>query len=412
MASRQPVLVTGGAGYIGSHVVRQLSAQGYPVVAYDNLSTGYPWAVLDADLVVGDLADRERLETVLAGTRFGAVLHFAANIWVGELVREPARYYRNNVVNALNLFDAAARHGVSHLVLSSTAAVYGEPGVALIDESLPLAPINPYGASKMMAERILADVAGAAGMRYVVLRYFNVAGADVEARIGEATPNNSHLVKVACEAALGLRPGMSINGVDYPTPDGTCVRDYIHVEDLATAHIEALRYLEQGGRSEAFNCGYGHGFSVREVIDAVVRVSRCRLRVEEGPRRPGDPAELLRATPRSARRSAGSPGTTISTRSCAAPGSGSSGCTRRAGRRRSRPARSLLRPEAQRPGAARRSPPRGRPQPSPHPSRRPPPAPAVRHFAEIGRADAAQRDDRHRARAIAAASPRMPNAGP
>jgi UDP-glucose 4-epimerase len=293
MALRQPVLVTGGAGYIGSHVVAALREAGHPVVAYDNLSSGHRWAVRDAELVVGDLGDRERLEAVLAGTRFAAALHFAANIWVGESVREPARYYRNNVLNALNLFELAARHGVSHIVLSSTAAVYGEPGVALIDETLPLAPINPYGASKMMAERILADVASAAGLRYVILRYFNVAGANVEGRIGEATPNNSHLVKVACEAALGIRPGIAINGVDYPTRDGTCVRDYLHIEDLASAHIEALRYLERGGSSEVFNCGYGHGFSVREVVDAVRRVSGVDFPVEEGPRRPGDPAVLV-----------------------------------------------------------------------------------------------------------------------
>jgi UDP-glucose 4-epimerase len=292
-ASAGPVLVTGGAGYIGSHVVRQLGAQGYPVVVYDSLSSGHAWAVLGADLVVADLADREQLEAVLAGTRFEAVLHFAASIWVGESVREPARYYRNNVVNALGLFELAARHGVSRIVLSSSAAVYGEPDVAVIEETRPLAPINPYGASKMMAERILADLASAAGLRYVILRYFNVAGADLEGRIGEATPNNSHLVKVACEAALGIRPGMAINGVDYPTPDGTCVRDYTHVEDLAAAHIEALRYLERGGRSEIFNCGYGHGFSVREVLDTVARVSGAALPIAEGARRPGDPAVLV-----------------------------------------------------------------------------------------------------------------------
>jgi UDP-glucose 4-epimerase len=192
-----PVLVTGGAGYIGSHVVRQLVAQGYRVVVYDNLSTGHAWAVLGADLVVGDLGDRERLEAVLAGTRFEAVLHFAASIWVGESMREPAKYFRNNVANALGLFELAARHGVPRIVFSSTAAVYGEPGVAVIEENLPLAPVNPYGASKMMAERILQDLASAAGMSYVILRYFNVAGADLEGRIGEATPDNSHLVKVA-----------------------------------------------------------------------------------------------------------------------------------------------------------------------------------------------------------------------
>jgi len=293
MAVRQPVLVTGGAGYIGSHVVAMLHEAGYPVVAYDDLSSGHRWAVRDAELIVGDLGDRERLEAVLAGTRFAAVLHFAANIWVGESVREPAKYYRNNVVNALNLFEFAARHGVGSFVFSSTAAVYGEPETMPVEETAPLAPINPYGASKMMAERILADVASAAGLRYVILRYFNVAGANVEGRIGEATPNNSHLVKVACEAALGIRPGIAINGVDYPTRDGTCVRDYLHVEDLASAHIEALRHLERGGSSEVFNCGYGHGFSVREVLDAVARVSGVAMRIEEGARRPGDPAVLV-----------------------------------------------------------------------------------------------------------------------
>jgi UDP-glucose 4-epimerase len=293
-----PVLVTGGAGYIGSHVVRQLVAQGYRVVVYDNLSTGHAWAVLGADLVVGDLGDRERLEAVLAGTRFEAVLHFAASIWVGESMREPAKYFRNNVANALGLFELAARHGVPRIVFSSTAAVYGDPGVAVIEENLPLAPVNPYGASKMMAERILQDLASAAGMSYVILRYFNVAGADLEGRIGEATPDNSHLVKVACEAALGIRSAMSINGVDYPTPDGTCVRDYIHVEDLAAAHLEALRHLERGGGSEIFNCGYGHGFSVREVLDTVARVSGVVMPIGEGARRAGDPAVLIASNAR------------------------------------------------------------------------------------------------------------------
>ena len=287
------VLVTGGAGYIGSHVVRQLVANGYRVVVYDNVSSGHPWAVLGAELVEGDLADRARLEAVLGATRFEAVLHFAASIWVGESMREPARYYRNNVANALNLFDLASRAGVERIVFSSSAAVYGEPGVEVIEESMPLAPVNPYGASKMMAERILRDIASATGLRYAILRYFNVAGADLEGRIGEATPSNNHLIKVACEAALGIRPRMTINGVDYPTPDGTCVRDYIHVEDLADAHLEALRYLERGGASEIFNCGYGHGFSVREVIDTVARVTGAAIPIEEGPRRPGDPAVLV-----------------------------------------------------------------------------------------------------------------------
>jgi UDP-glucose 4-epimerase len=291
--SRQPVLVTGGAGYIGSHVVRLLRAAGYPVVAYDDLSTGHPWAVLDAELVVGDLAERARLASLFEQRRFAAVLHFAAHISVEESVRDPAKYYRNNTVNALGLFELAAHHGATSLVFSSTAAVYGEPQTASVDEAAPLAPINPYGASKMMAERMLQDVARATGLRYAILRYFNVAGADPEVRIGQATPASGHLIKVACATALGQRPHMSIYGTDYPTPDGTCVRDYIHVDDLAQAHLDALDYLERGGASTVLNCGYGHGHSVREVVEAVRKESGVDFRVEEGPRRPGDPSALV-----------------------------------------------------------------------------------------------------------------------
>jgi UDP-glucose 4-epimerase len=287
------VLVTGGAGYIGSHVVKGLRAAGHRVVVYDNLSSGHAWAVQGCELVVGDLAAREQLAALFAARRFDAVLHFAAHIWVHESVRDPAKYYRNNVANALNLFELAARHGVAQLVFSSTAAVYGQPDLALIDEAAPLAPINPYGASKMMAERMLADIATADGLRYAILRYFNVAGADPEGRIGEATPDNHHLIKVACETALGRRPAMRLNGTDYPTPDGTCIRDYIHVEDLAQAHIDALDHLGKGGASTVLNCGYGHGLSVRAVIDAVRRISGVDFPVTEGPRRPGDPAMLV-----------------------------------------------------------------------------------------------------------------------
>jgi UDP-glucose 4-epimerase len=297
-ADPSAVLVTGGAGYIGSHVAGLLTETGREVVIYDNLSTGHAWAAQDAELVVGDVGDRERLGAVFAERRFAAVLHFAAHIWVGESVREPAKYYRNNVVNALNLLELAAASGVGHVVLSSTAAVYGEPAVGLIDEGTPLAPINPYGASKMMVERVLADIAAAAGQTYAILRYFNVAGADPNVRIGEATPDNHHLIKVACETALGLRPSMRINGVDYPTPDGTCIRDYIHVDDLARAHLDALRHLEAGGSSIILNCGYGHGLSVREVIDMVRRVSGVDLRIEEGPRRAGDPPALVASNAR------------------------------------------------------------------------------------------------------------------
>ena len=266
-------LVTGGAGYIGSHVVKALTKAGCHVVVLDNLTTGFAWAVGDADLVVGDVGDRLVLEALFEDHDFDAVLHFAGHIWVGESVRNPAKYYQNNVTNALNLFEAAARHSVPHVVFSSTAAIYGEPGADLLTESLPSAPINPYGASKMMAERILADIAAASDMTFCILRYFNVAGADPEAKIGEATPDNQHIIKIACETALGLRPAMHLHGTDYPTPDGTCVRDYIHVEDLARAHLDALDYLREGGQSTICNCGYGYGRSNRQVIEMVKEVS-------------------------------------------------------------------------------------------------------------------------------------------
>jgi len=292
-ARPQKLLVTGGAGYIGSHVVKALIERGEEVVVFDNLSTGFAWAVEPAKLIVGDLGDRQALEALFERDQFDAVLHFAANIWVGESMKKPAKYYRNNVANALNLFEIASQHDVAHLIFSSTAAVYGEPDVDLLDETLPNAPINPYGASKMMTERLLQDIAAASDMTFAILRYFNVAGADPEARIGEATPDNNHLVKIACETALGLRSSMAINGTDYPTEDGTCIRDYIHVDDLAAAHVAALDYLRQGKPSTICNCGYGHGQSVREVIDMVKDVTGVDFEVKEGPRRPGDPPMLV-----------------------------------------------------------------------------------------------------------------------
>lgn len=291
--TRPRILVTGGAGYIGSHVALALGEAGFEVVVYDNLYSGHRWAVLDAELIEGDLADRARLEALLAARRFDACINLAAHIWVGESVRDPGKYYRNNAANAIQLFDVLTRHGVKRIVFSSTAAVYGEPDLETIPEDTPLAPINPYGAAKMMAERALGDITAAAGGASVVLRYFNVAGADLQGRIGEATPDNSHLVKVACETAIGLRPGMRINGTDFPTPDGTCVRDYLHVVDLARAHHLALLHLLDGGGSLVLNCGYGHGSSVREVLDSVLRVTGVDFPIEAGPRRPGDPARLV-----------------------------------------------------------------------------------------------------------------------
>ncbi|MEM9442022.1 MAG: UDP-glucose 4-epimerase GalE [Pseudomonadota bacterium] len=290
---RRKILVTGGAGYIGSHVVKALIEQGEDVVVFDNLSTGFAWSVADAELVVGDLADRGALNDLFCRHQFEAVLHFAANIWVGESVRKPAKYYRNNVANALNLFELVSDHDVAHLIFSSTAAVYGQPDVSLLNETLPSAPINPYGASKTMAERLLTDIAATSSMTFAILRYFNVAGADPESRIGEATPFNNHLVKIALETALGLRKSMSINGTDYPTEDGTCIRDYIHVEDLAAAHVAALQHLRHGHPSTVCNCGYGHGHSVREVINVAKEITGVDFEVREGPRRPGDPAELV-----------------------------------------------------------------------------------------------------------------------
>ena len=287
------VLVTGGAGYIGSHILRHLVEAGHAPVAFDNLYAGHRWAVLDTPLVVGDLGDRAQLDALLDQQRFDAVIHCAAHIWVGESVRQPAKYYLNNTGNALGLFEACARRGIRSLVFSSTAAVYGEPAAPVIVEDTPLAPINPYGASKMMAERALADIAAASGQHYAILRYFNVAGADARARIGEATPDNSHLIKVACETAIGLRQRMVINGTDYPTPDGTCVRDYLHVDDLARAHVQALEHLAAGGAPLVANCGYTDGFSVRQVLDTVRRITGVDFPVDEAARRPGDPPVLV-----------------------------------------------------------------------------------------------------------------------
>jgi UDP-glucose 4-epimerase len=287
------VLVTGGAGYIGSHVVRQLGEAGHEVVVYDNLSTGHRWAVLKGELAIGELADREKLSALFSAHEFDAVLHFAAHIVVPESVSDPLKYYGNNTRNTLGLLEVCDRFHVRHFIFSSTAAVYGMPESATVSEETPLAPINPYGASKMMSERMLVDLTAASSLNHVILRYFNVAGADLQGRIGQATPEATHLIKVACQAALGVRSDLSIFGTDYPTPDGTCVRDYIHVEDLARAHVMALDYLAGGGGSQVFNCGYGHGYSVHEIVDTVKRVSGVDFPVKLAGRRAGDPPELV-----------------------------------------------------------------------------------------------------------------------
>ena len=286
------LLVTGGAGYIGSHVVRHLLEADHRVVVYDNLSTGYREAVGQAELVEADLVDQARLRAVFDAHRFDGVLHFAAHIVVPESVANPIKYYRNNTRNTLNLLEVCAEQGTRFFVFSSTAAVYGIPDTASVAEDGPLDPINPYGASKMMSERMLMDLGAASDLRYVSLRYFNVAGADPAGRMGQATPEATHLIKVACQAALGHRDGITVFGTDYDTPDGTCVRDYIHVEDLAAAHVRALDYLEAGGESQVLNCGYGRGYSVLEVLDAVKRASDVDFPVHLGPRRAGDPPAL------------------------------------------------------------------------------------------------------------------------
>jgi len=287
------VLVTGGAGYIGSHVVRQLAEAGHDIVVFDNLSTGYRWAVTAGELVVGDLADEDAIEYLFSQHRFEAVLHFAANIVVPESVANPLKYYSNNTRNTLNLLKAVERYQVPYMVFSSTAAVYGMPEQTVLTEDLPLAPINPYGASKMMSERMIMDLASASELNYVILRYFNVAGANPDGLLGQATPEATHLIKVASECVTGQREGMSVFGTDYDTRDGTCVRDYIHVEDLAKAHVMALDYMAKGGDSQVLNCGYGRGFTVREVIDVVKQESGVDFPVQETDRRAGDPAALM-----------------------------------------------------------------------------------------------------------------------
>jgi UDP-glucose 4-epimerase len=287
------ILVTGGAGYIGSHVLLQLQSRGERVVVIDDLSTGFRQAVRTAPLIVSDIGDRALVAQVLREHDVDTVMHFAANTIVPESVRDPLKYYGNNTCATRNLLEVCMRHGVRQLVFSSTAAVYGVPAGGIAREQMTLAPINPYGTSKLMSEWIMRDLADVSDFRYVALRYFNVAGSDPQQRIGQSTRKATLLIKVACEAIVGKRSHVSIFGTDYDTADGTGVRDYIHIEDLARAHVDALDYLRRGGRPTVLNVGYSHGYSVREVLEGVQRVAGQSLTIKEEPRRDGDPPVLV-----------------------------------------------------------------------------------------------------------------------
>ena len=287
------VLLTGGAGYIGSHVALDLVKEGYEVIILDDLSRGFAEAVTDCELVRGDVGDKGLVSALLDKHDIGAVLHLAGSTIVPESVEKPLLYYENNTVKSRNLMEACAECGVRHFIFSSTAAVYGIPESGLVTLESPTDPVNPYGRSKLMTEVMLKDLSGVAPLSYAVLRYFNVAGADPDGRTGQLTPASTLLIKVACETALGKRKQLYIHGTDYPTPDGTGVRDYIHVSDLSAAHTLALRYLETGGDSITLNCGYGHGYSVREVVRAVEQVHSRPIPVVETGRRPGDPPQLV-----------------------------------------------------------------------------------------------------------------------
>jgi UDP-glucose 4-epimerase len=288
------VLVTGGAGYIGSHMVHELADAGERVVVLDNLSTGFDWAIAKGvPLVVGETGDQALVARLIREHGVDAIIHFAASIVVPDSVRDPLSYYRNNTMNSRALIECAVNGGVRHFIFSSTAAVYGNPAEIPVQEDSATLPISPYGWSKLMTEIMLRDAGNAYGLHHVILRYFNVAGADPQGRTGQSTKAATHLIKVAVETVLGLRPKLDVFGNDYPTPDGTCIRDYIHVSDLVRAHADALRYLRSGAPPLTLNCGYGHGFSVLDVIDAVKRVSGVEFKVDMAPRRPGDPAQIV-----------------------------------------------------------------------------------------------------------------------
>ena len=288
-----PILVTGGAGYIGSHTCKALARGGYLPVSYDNLVYGHEWAVKWGPLEVGDIGDRGRLDAVLEKYRPRAVLHFAAYAYVGESVDNPGKYYRNNVAGTLSLLEAMRDHGVEEMIFSSSCATYGMPLEIPIPETHPRQPINPYGASKLMVERMLADFHHAHGLHSVSLRYFNAAGADPDGTVGEDHDPETHLIPLVLDAAAGRREAITVFGDDYDTPDGTCIRDYIHVTDLADAHVLALKFLEENSVCDAFNLGNGQGFSVTEVVDTASRVTGRDIPVAIGPRRQGDPPRLV-----------------------------------------------------------------------------------------------------------------------
>jgi len=287
------ILVVGGAGYIGSHMVKMLLDQGHAVVTFDNLSSGFRDAVLGGDFVKGDLADRARVDEVFAVHKPDAVMHFASHIQVGESMRHPDKYYQNNVTNTLNLLDAMVKHNVEYFIFSSTAAIFGEPDYVPIDHSHPKNPVNPYGRTKWMVEQILNDYDEAYGLKSVCLRYFNAAGAHPQGLLGERHDPETHLIPLVLQAISGRRESITVYGRDYETPDGTCMRDYVHVMDLCSAHLLALQRLMATGLSRRYNLGNGSGYTVQEVIDAAERVTGCLVRVEEGPRRAGDPAMLV-----------------------------------------------------------------------------------------------------------------------
>jgi len=287
------ILIVGGAGYIGSHINKMLNLQGYKTIVFDNLSTGHIENIKWGTFILGDMNDSEALKLLFRNYEIDCVMHFAANAYVGESVLNPLKYYNNNVVNTLNLLKNMAKSNIKKFIFSSSCAVFGEPDIDIITEDTPKHPINPYGRTKLMVEQILQDFSVAYDLKFVALRYFNAAGADPESEIGEDHSPETHLIPLVLDVALGKRNSITVFGTDYPTNDGTCVRDYIHVNDLAEAHILAYKYLDNGGESNFFNLGIGNGYSVKEIIDTVSQVTNTQIKVIDGERRPGDPATLV-----------------------------------------------------------------------------------------------------------------------